>query len=76
MSANSTKCKRNESVVACSVCSVHQELAKETQKTVELIDNIEKQSAHLYYAEPPIDMPFIPPNTSLIQKAGYLYQKR
>ncbi|XP_041348368.1 DCC-interacting protein 13-alpha-like isoform X2 [Gigantopelta aegis] len=61
--------------IAASVQSVHQEMAKETQKTVELIDNIEKQSAHLYYAEPPIDMPFIPPNTALIQKAGYLYQK-
>lgn len=57
-------------------CRVHSELAQETQKTVELIDNIEKQSAHLYHAEPPIDMPFIPPNTSLAQKAGYLMMRR
>ena len=59
------------------LCSrVHSELAQETQKTVELIDNIEKQSAHLYHAEPPIDMPFIPPNTGLAQKAGYLMIRR
>ncbi|KAK7102909.1 DCC-interacting protein 13-alpha-like isoform X2 [Littorina saxatilis] len=58
--------------IAASVQGVHSELATETQKTVELIDNIEQQSSHLYHAEPPIDMPFIPPNTSLAQKAGYL----
>ncbi|XP_067684007.1 DCC-interacting protein 13-alpha-like isoform X1 [Haliotis asinina] len=61
--------------IASSVQSVHQELSTETQKTVELIDTIEKQSAHLYNAEPPIDMPFIPPNTALTQKAGYLFQR-
>ncbi|XP_046548744.1 LOW QUALITY PROTEIN: DCC-interacting protein 13-alpha-like [Haliotis rubra] len=61
--------------IAASVQSVHQELSTETQKTVELIDTIEKQSAHLYNAEPPIDMPFIPPNTALTQKAGYLFQR-
>ncbi|KAK7464555.1 hypothetical protein BaRGS_00037890, partial [Batillaria attramentaria] len=63
--------------IGASVQGVHAELAQETQKTVELIDTIEKQSAHLYHAEPPIDMPFIPPNTGLVQKAGYLmYRSR
>lgn len=54
-------------------CRVHSDLAKETQKTVELIENIEKQSQHMYHAEPLADMPFIPPNTNLTQKAGYLF---
>ncbi|KAK6175490.1 hypothetical protein SNE40_013948 [Patella caerulea] len=61
--------------INASVLSVHQELSVETQKTVELIDSIEKQSVHLYHPEPPIDMPYIPPNTSLAQKSGYLYQR-
>ncbi|XP_076447471.1 DCC-interacting protein 13-alpha-like isoform X3 [Babylonia areolata] len=61
--------------IGASVQGVHSELAQETQKTVELIDNIEKQSAHLYHAEPPVDMPFIPPNTNLAQKAGYLMHR-
>lgn len=61
--------------IGASVQGVHAELAQETQKTVELIDTIEKQSAHLYHAEPPIDMPFIPPNTGLAQKAGYLMHR-
>jgi hypothetical protein len=55
---------------------VHAELAQETQKTVELMDSIEQQSSHLYHAEPPVDMPFIPPNTNLVQKAGYLMMRR
>ncbi|CAG5130466.1 unnamed protein product, partial [Candidula unifasciata] len=59
--------------IGSSVQSVHADLTKETLKTVELIDSIEKQSQHMYNAEPPIDMPFIPPNTNLTQKAGYLY---
>lgn len=54
---------------------VQAELNQETQKTVELIDTIEKQSQHLYYAEPPVDMPYIPPNTGLSQKNGYLFLK-
>ncbi|ESP00319.1 hypothetical protein LOTGIDRAFT_200897, partial [Lottia gigantea] len=61
--------------INASVQSVHAELSAETQKTVELIESIEKQSAHLYHPEPPIDMPYIPPNTALSQKAGYLYQR-
>ncbi|RUS86010.1 hypothetical protein EGW08_006222 [Elysia chlorotica] len=59
--------------IGSSVQAVHADLAKETQKTVELIDSIEQQSQHLYHAEPPVDMPFIPPNTNLTQKAGYLF---
>lgn len=59
--------------IATSVQGVQQELQQETKKTVDLIDNLEQQSAHLYHGQPPIDMPYIPPNTSLTQKAGYLY---
>jgi len=59
--------------IGTSVQSVHTDLARETQRTVELIDSIEDQSQHMYYAEPPADMPFIPPNTNLTQKAGYLF---
>ncbi|GFO15601.1 Dcc-interacting protein 13-alpha [Plakobranchus ocellatus] len=59
--------------IGSSVQAVHADLAKETQKTVESIDSIEQQSQHMYHAEPPVDMPFIPPNTNLTQKAGYLF---
>lgn len=62
--------------IGVSVQAVHAELAQDTQRTVELMDSIEQQSSHLYHAEPPIDMPFIPPNTSLVQKAGYLVMRR
>ncbi|XP_060079212.1 DCC-interacting protein 13-alpha-like isoform X2 [Ylistrum balloti] len=59
--------------IATSVQGVQQELQQETKKTVDLIDNLEQQSAHLYHGQPPLDMPYIPPNTTLTQKAGYLY---
>ncbi|KAH9490583.1 DCC-interacting protein 13-alpha [Bulinus truncatus] len=59
--------------IGSSVQEVHSELAKETQKTVEIIDTIEKQSQHKYFAEPPPDMPFIPPNTNLSCVTGYLF---
>lgn len=55
---------------------MNQELQQETKKTVDLIDNLEQQSAHLYHAEPPVEMPYIPPNTTLSQKSGYLYVRR
>uniref|UniRef100_A0A2C9LB95 PH domain-containing protein n=1 Tax=Biomphalaria glabrata TaxID=6526 RepID=A0A2C9LB95_BIOGL len=59
--------------IGSSVQEVHTELAKETQKTVEIIETIEKQSQHKYFAEPPPDMPFIPPNTNLSNITGYLF---
>ncbi|XP_056000626.1 DCC-interacting protein 13-alpha-like isoform X9 [Ostrea edulis] len=59
--------------ISTSVQGVQQDLQTETKKTVEHIDTLEKQSAHMYHAEPMVDMPYIPPNTSLTQKAGYLY---
>lgn len=59
--------------ISTSVQGVQQELQTETKKTVELIDTLEQQSAHLYHAEPMVDMPYIPPNTTLTQKAGYLF---
>ncbi|XP_052678245.1 DCC-interacting protein 13-alpha-like isoform X6 [Crassostrea angulata] len=59
--------------ISTSVQGVQQELQTETKKTVELIDSLEQQSAHLYHAEPMVDMPYIPPNTTLTQKAGYLF---
>lgn len=61
--------------IGSGVQGVQAELNQETQKTVELIDTIEQQSQHLYYAEPPVDMPYIPPNTGLSQKNGYLFLK-
>ncbi|WAR25976.1 DP13A-like protein [Mya arenaria] len=51
------------------------ELQIETKKTVDMIDSIEQQNQHSYYAEPPINMPYIPPNISLVQKSGYLFQR-
>nr|XP_019922370.2 DCC-interacting protein 13-alpha isoform X7 [Crassostrea gigas] len=62
--------------ISTSVQGVQQELQTETKKTVELIDSLEQQSAHLYHAEPMVDMPYIPPNTTLTQKAGYLFLRR
>nr|XP_022299277.1 DCC-interacting protein 13-alpha-like isoform X8 [Crassostrea virginica] len=62
--------------ISTSVQGVQQEMKAETKKTVELIDSLEQQSAHLYHAEPMVDMPYIPPNTTLTQKAGYLYVRR
>ena len=56
--------------------SVHTEMGQETQKTVEMIDSIESQSKHLYYADLPGDLPYIPPNPSLCQKSGYLFLRR
>ena len=55
--------------------SVQVELRTETQKTVELIDTLEQQSQHRYHAEPPINMPYIPPNINLAQKSGYLLHR-
>lgn len=61
--------------ISSGVHGVQTELGQETQQTVDLIDSIEQQSQHLYYAEPLGDMPFIPPNTGLTQKSGYLFLK-
>jgi len=56
-------------------CSVHSELRMESQRRIEQIENIEKQSIHKYFAEVPSDMPCPPPNTELSQKAGYLFMR-
>ncbi|KAL5015397.1 hypothetical protein ScPMuIL_009667 [Solemya velum] len=58
--------------INASIQGVHTELQLDTQKTVGLIETLEQQSAHKYHAEPPVDMPYIPPNTHLSQKGGYL----
>ncbi len=52
------------------------ELGAETQKTVESIEAIERQTRNLYHAEPADDGANIPPNRNLNQKAGYLYMRR
>ncbi|GFW41325.1 DCC-interacting protein 13-alpha [Trichonephila clavipes] len=72
---NTTELETFLNNIGSSVQGVQTELGLETQKTVELIDTIEQQSQHLYYAEPPVDMPYIPPNTRLSQKSGYLFHK-
>lgn len=61
--------------INASIQSVQVELRTETQKTVELIDTLEQQSQHKYHAEPPINMPYIPPNITLAQKSGYLLHR-
>lgn len=61
--------------ISASVQGVQQELNQETQKTAELIDTLENQSSHLYHPEPLIEMPYIPPNTALFSKAGYLFMR-
>lgn len=59
--------------IAASVQSVQRELQQETKKTVDLIDTLEQQSVQYYHAEPNPEMPYIPPNTQLSQKGGYLF---
>lgn len=61
--------------INASIESVQLELRADTQKTVELIDTLEQQSQHKYHAEPPINMPYIPPNINLAQKSGYLLHR-
>ncbi|XP_053377030.1 DCC-interacting protein 13-alpha-like isoform X2 [Mercenaria mercenaria] len=61
--------------ISASIQGVQAELQVETKKTVDLIDNLEQQSLHMYHAEPPINMPYIPPNINLAQKSGYLFQR-
>jgi len=55
--------------------SVHSELRLESERRIEQIENIEKQSIHKYFAEVPSDMACPPPNTELSQKAGYLFMR-
>lgn len=55
--------------------SVHSELRLDSQRRIEQIENIEKQSIHKYFAEVPSEMPCPPPNTELSQKAGYLFMR-
>ena len=59
-----------------NVFRVRSELGAETQKTVESIETIERQTRNLYHAEPAEDAANIPPNRNLNQKAGYLYMRR
>ncbi|XP_029649563.1 DCC-interacting protein 13-alpha [Octopus sinensis] len=61
--------------ITASVQGVQQELGQDTQKTIELIDTLEKQSHHLYQPEPMVEMPYIPPNVNLVSKAGYLFMR-
>ena len=63
-------------VLVVVLVSVQAELTQETLKTVDQVEVIEKQTAHMYHAELPKDMPYVPPNTSLTQKAGYLFLRR
>lgn len=58
------------------ICSVQTELQQDTKKTVDLIDTLEQQSVQRYHAEPNPEMPYIPPNTQLSQKGGYLFIRR
>lgn len=55
------------------IVSVNSELNAETQSTLELMETVEKQSQHLYHGEPTENMPYIPANTTMTQKSGYLF---
>ncbi|CAC5407777.1 APPL1 [Mytilus coruscus] len=59
--------------INASVQGVQKELQQDTKKTVDLIDTLEQQSVQQYHAEPNPEMPYIPPNTQLAQKGGYLF---
>ncbi|XP_063443526.1 DCC-interacting protein 13-alpha-like isoform X5 [Mytilus trossulus] len=59
--------------INASVQGVQKELQQDTKKTVDLIDTLEQQSVQHYHAEPNPEMPYIPPNTQLAQKGGYLF---
>jgi len=66
-------------ILSCARCvlhySVHSELRLDSQRRIEQIETIEKQSIHKYFAEVPSEMPCPPPNTELSQKAGYLFMR-
>ncbi|XP_074646175.1 DCC-interacting protein 13-alpha-like isoform X3 [Tubulanus polymorphus] len=61
--------------ISASVQGVHQEMNQEIERSVEFMNTLEHQCNHLYYAEPVGDMPYIPPNLNLTQKAGYLFMR-
>ncbi|KAK2151697.1 hypothetical protein LSH36_354g02021 [Paralvinella palmiformis] len=49
------------------------ELNEETKNTVELVDNLEKNIGYLYHVDKSAETPFVPPDLTLAQKAGYLF---
>lgn len=55
-----------------SVQEVNSALALESKNATEKMDSIKQQSQHLYHAERMPDMPYIPPDLSMLQKASYL----
>lgn len=53
-------------------CSVHDDMLKEREDNLELIDSMITQSQLMYYAQPPPDLAALPPDTTITTKSGYL----
>ncbi|ELU15980.1 hypothetical protein CAPTEDRAFT_171114 [Capitella teleta] len=61
--------------ISASVQGVHSEMNEDTQQTVEMVQSLEQQCQYLYHGEPMAEFPFMPPNDTLHQKAGYLFMR-
>ncbi|KAG1683574.1 DCC-interacting protein 13-alpha [Nymphon striatum] len=72
-SMNSDETNNFLSDIGASVQGVYADLGSSTQATVKQIEGLEQCSESLYYAETPDSFPVVFPNTTLIQKAGYLF---
>lgn len=61
--------------ISSSVQEVQNDMSVASKNAAEKIEAIGRQSEHEYYAEPLPEMPHVPPNTSLTQKAGFLFYR-
>ncbi len=58
------------------ISSVQCEMNQETQRSVDMMDRLEKESTERYHPDPQPGQTVTPPKVSLIQRAGYLYLRR
>ncbi|KAK3890198.1 hypothetical protein Pcinc_005842 [Petrolisthes cinctipes] len=58
--------------IAVCAKSVHDDMVKEREDNLELIDSMITQSQLMYYAQPPPDLAALPPDTTISTKCGYL----
>lgn len=68
--------ERKISILFKLINSVYADLGTATQDTVKEVEALEERCENLYYAEAPKSLLVIPPNTALMQKAGYLFLRR
>ncbi|XP_064489476.1 DCC-interacting protein 13-alpha-like isoform X2 [Ornithodoros turicata] len=61
--------------ISSSVREVQNDLGAVAKDVSAKIEVIGRQSEHEYYAEPLPEMPHVPPNTGLSQKAGFLFYR-